>query len=38
MVTWSPIEHLSNASKDQKSFQDWMSVYAGHEFNWEGKE
>ena len=33
-----PIEHLSNASKDQKSFQDWMSVYAGHEFNWEGKE
>lgn len=39
LLYWlTPVQYQQNADKSQPDYTDWMSKYAGREFNWGGKE
>lgn len=39
LLYWlTPVQYQQSAIKGQPTYTDWMSKYAGREFNWGGKE
>lgn len=39
LLYWlTPVQYTPNRPTDEPDYKDWMSEYARHKFNWEGKE